>query len=251
MLEQVILFIVSFIANALSAFAGGGAGLLQLPVLIFMGLAFPVALATHKLATVALGVGASLRHWRERALERRFILLLLVTGLPGVVLGATIVQVIPVRGAEISLGILTTALGVYSGFQPRLGQHYCPQHIDRSGMITGGAVLFTIGILNGSLTSGSGLFVTLWLVKWFGFDYKRAVAHTMVLVGLFWNGTGALTLGMVGMIKWDWVPVLIVASLLGGYVGAHWSIVKSNRAIKITYEVVTIVVGLKLILKNI
>lgn len=251
MLEQVILFIVSFIANALSAFAGGGAGLLQLPALIFLGLAFPVALATHKLATVALGVGASLRHWRERALERRFILLMLVTGLPGVVLGATIVQVIPARGAEISLGILTMALGVYSGFQPRLGQHYCPQHSDRAGLAIGGAVLFTIGILNGSLTSGSGLFVTLWLVKWFGFDYKRAVAHTMVLVGLFWNGTGALTLGMVGMIKWDWVPVLIVASLLGGYVGAHWSIVKSNRAIKITYEVVTIVVGLKLILKNI
>ncbi|MEB3323332.1 MAG: hypothetical protein VKI81_10965 [Synechococcaceae cyanobacterium] len=43
-----------------------GAGLVQLPVLILLGLPFPVALATHKLASVALGIGPTLRHARER-----------------------------------------------------------------------------------------------------------------------------------------------------------------------------------------
>ncbi|MDH5778123.1 MAG: sulfite exporter TauE/SafE family protein, partial [Gammaproteobacteria bacterium] len=62
-IDQVLLFIISLIANAFSAFVGGGAGLLQLPALIFLGLAFSVALATHKLATVALGIGATLRHF--------------------------------------------------------------------------------------------------------------------------------------------------------------------------------------------
>ncbi|MDH5655584.1 MAG: sulfite exporter TauE/SafE family protein, partial [Spirochaetia bacterium] len=33
--EQLILFLVSFVANGFSSFAGGGAGLLQLPALIF------------------------------------------------------------------------------------------------------------------------------------------------------------------------------------------------------------------------
>ena len=73
-------------------------------------------------------------------------------------------------------------------------------------MSLNGIVLFVIGILNGSLTSGTGLFVTLWLVQWFGMDYKRAVAHTLVLVGLFWNGSGAITLGIIGEIQWDWLP---------------------------------------------
>jgi uncharacterized membrane protein YfcA len=49
MLDQIILFFISTIANIFSAFAGGGAGLIQLPVLIFMGLPFSVALGTHKL----------------------------------------------------------------------------------------------------------------------------------------------------------------------------------------------------------
>ncbi|GMR16199.1 MAG: hypothetical protein BMS9Abin31_0512 [Gammaproteobacteria bacterium] len=109
-------------------------------------------------------------------------------------------------------------------------------------------MLFFIGALNGSLTSGTGLFVTLWLVRWFGLDYKQAVAYTLVLVGLFWNSAGALTLGLQGPIRWDWVPVLLVASALGGYVGAHFAIMKGNKWIKRVYEVVTLLVGVKLLL---
>jgi uncharacterized membrane protein YfcA len=247
MLEQGLLFLVSFIANAFSAFAGGGAGLLQLPALIFLGLTFSVALATHKLASVALGVGATLRHWREGNLNRTFSLVMLGCGVPGVIIGAMGIVHVDDRLAEIALGILTMSLGIYSICRPQLGQALSPQHRDRRGYFIGGTGLFVIGILNGSLTSGTGLFVTLWLVRWFGMDYKLAVAHTLVLVGLAWNGTGALTLGLQGEILWEWVPVLLIASLLGGYVGAHFALLKGNRWIKRVYEVVTLVVGIKLI----
>jgi hypothetical protein len=109
-------------------------------------------------------------------------------------------------------------------------------------------VLLLIGVLNGSLTSGTGLFVTLWLIRWFGLDYQRAVAYTLVLVGLFWNGTGALTLGMLGEIRWSWLPALLAGSLIGGYLGAHLAIKKGNRWIKRGFEIVTLLVGAKLIL---
>jgi len=219
-----------------------------LPLLIFLGLPFSVALATHKLASVALGVGATLRHWRQGSLQWRFSALILSAGLPGVVIGASVVLFIPDRAAQILLGILTAGLGVYSWCQPQMGQQAEPRHRDRAGYLIGGAILFVIGLLNGSLTSGTGLFVTLWLVRWFGLDYKLAVAYTLVLVGLFWNGSGALVLGLQSTIRWEWVPVLLFASLLGGYIGAHLSIVKGNRWIKRGYEVVTLLVGVKLIL---
>lgn len=82
--DQLILFVASFAANWFSALSGGGAGLIQFPMLIFLGLPFGVALATHKVATVFLGLGAALRHWRESHLERRFSLAIVAAGVPGV-----------------------------------------------------------------------------------------------------------------------------------------------------------------------
>jgi len=248
LVDQFILFIISLLANLFSAFSGGGAGLVQLPAIIFLGLPFGIALATHKVASVALGLGATLRHWRENSLERQFVILLLITGLPGAIIGASLILHIPDRTAEIALGCLTLGLGFYSLLRKALGQNYQPLHRDHQGLLIGGAGLFLIGILNGSLTSGTGLFVTLWLVRWFGLDYKRAVAHTLVLVGIFWNGAGATTLGILGNIQWSWLPALLLGSLIGGYCGAHLSIVKGNRWIKRGFEIVALLVGSKLII---
>ncbi len=247
-MEQFILFWVSLLANLFSAFAGGGAGLLQLPALIFLGLPFGVALATHKVASIALGVGATLRHLREGGLQRRFVLFILGTGLPGVVLGASIILQVPGRAAEIALGVLTLGLGLYSVVKGDMGLSEQPRNRRGVGLWWGGVGLFSIGVLNGSLTSGTGLFVTLWLVRWFGADYRQAVAYTLVLVGMFWNGTGAVTLGLLGEIRWDWLPALLLGSFLGGYAGAHLAILKGNRWIKRAFEVVTLLVGLKLVI---
>jgi uncharacterized membrane protein YfcA len=245
--EQFTLFIISILANLFSAFSGGGAGLVQLPALIFLGLPFGIALATHKVASVALGIGATIRHLREGGLERQFVIFMLTAGVPGVIIGASLILQIPDRIAEVALGILTLGLSLYSFLSPSLGQEYKAIHRDRRGMMLGGIGLFLIGVLNGSLTSGTGLFVTLWLVRWFGLDYRRAVAHTLVLVGVFWNGSGAITLGLLGDIRWEWLPVLIAGSLIGGYFGAHLSIAKGNSWIKRGFEAVTLLVGLKLI----
>jgi uncharacterized membrane protein YfcA len=103
-------------------------------------------------------------------------------------------------------------------------------------------------VINGSLASGTGLFVTLWLIRWFGLDYKRAVACTLILVGMFWNGAGALVLGITAPVRWDWLPALLVGSLVGGYLGAHIAIAQGNRLIKRAFEIVTVLVGLKLMI---
>lgn len=248
MMDVVVLFLIALAANTLSALAGGGAGLLQLPVLLMMGLPFPVALATHKIASVALGVGATARHLRSGRFNWRFAVFVLAAGLPGVLLGTQVILAIPDRWAELALGLLTLGVGIYSWRRPTLGQVAARRHRDPAGLAIGGAGLFAIGVLNGSLTSGTGLFVTLWLVRWFGLDYTRAVSYTLMLVGLFWNGLGAAMLSLQSPVKWEWLPPLLAGSLLGGYLGAHWALLKGNRLVKTAFEVLTVVVGLKLIL---
>lgn len=247
MTEQFIIFAASFAANWFSALSGGGAGLIQFPMLIFMGLPFAVALATHKVATVALGLGATLRHLKHNQLERRFSAIILLAGVPGVILGASVILAIPPQFALLSLGVLTLGLGLYSVFKPKLGMTYMPRNQTGSALIVGMLGLFIIGFLNGSITSGTGLFLTIWLIRYFGLDYQRAIAYTLVLCGLVWNGTGALVLGYLGHIAWGWMPALLAGSILGGYLGSHIAIKKGNVWIKRSFEIVTILIGLKLI----
>jgi uncharacterized membrane protein YfcA len=109
-----------------------------------------------------LGIGATARHLRERAWEWPFALFILARGVPGVVLGAGLILKVLDQTACIALGILTVSLGIFSWRRPNLGLEHSPLHRTRSGLLVGGLGLFIIEILNGSLISGSGLFVTMW-----------------------------------------------------------------------------------------
>ncbi len=247
MMEQLIVLVAALVANTFSALAGGGAGLIQFPVLLFLGLPFSVALATHKVASVALGIGATVRYLKEDMVQKQFAVFMLLVGVPAVILGSFIAIELPDTLAKKGLGLLTMSLGIYSMFQSQLGQLHTPKNQDKRGLIMGGAWLFFIGFLNGSIASGTGLFATILLVKWFGFDYKRAVAYTLIIVGLFWNGVGGVTLALISEVKWAWIPMLLIGSFVGGYLGAHLAVLKGNLWIKRGYEIVTILVGLSLL----
>ena len=136
--SRLILFIASLVANFFSSLAGGGAGLIQLPVIIFLGLPFGIALATHKVATVALGLGASLRHLREKNLLPQFILIMLISGMPGVITGANIILQVPEKWSLIALGLLTIGISAYSFVQKDFGTHFQPRNMDIKGSIAGG-----------------------------------------------------------------------------------------------------------------
>ena len=245
-----ILLIVSIFANTLSAFVGGGAGLIQLPMLIFLNLPFPIALATHKCASVALGLGAGLRHLQERKLNPFLILMLLGFGLPGVWLGANVALLIPERFAHIGLSTLTIFLGIYSFTSSQLGIQNTQFVKNNFRLLIGGVVIFFIGVLNGSFSSGTGLLMTFWLVRWFRLSYTNAIAHTLIAVGFFWNGTGALAIGLNSEIKWDWIPILVAGSIFGGYLGAQIAIIKGSSVVKSLYEILCVLIGLMLLYRG-
>lgn len=243
------LLLGSLIANTLASLSGGGAGLLQFPLLIFFGLPFSVALATHKIASVALGLGAAYTHIKQRSFSVKVALYLVATGSLGVIVGANMVLLIPADIAEKLLGAMILALGVYSHFKKQLGQNEVAQNRDTKGWLLGGVIITLIGVVNGSLTAGSGLLVTLFLVRWFGYSYKQAVALTMLCVGLFWNGLGGIAIVQAGAdVYWPWLPILLLGSFAGGGLGAYLSTRYSNRVIKLSFEILTFAVGLKLLL---
>ena len=249
--KSISIFFISFFSNTFSAISGGGAGLLQLPALILSGVPYYQALASHKLATVALGLGGSLRNYKSLKNDIYVGCQILIFGLPGVILGASIVEFISETYLYLLLGIFSILLAFYSFFKSDLGLSSNNEEINSFKKIRFLIFIFLIGILNGSISSGTGLLVTILLIKTFGMDFLRAISLTFFTVGIFWNFTGGVFLSKVGALPINILILLIVGSFTGGYLGAHLSKLKGNTLIRKTFTIVCLSVGISLFIKSI
>jgi len=249
--KNIYIFLISFFSNTFSAISGGGAGLLQLPALILSGVPYYQALASHKLATVALGIGGSLRNFKSLGNDIGIARQILIFGLPGVILGSTIVEFISEKYLYLILGIISILLAFYSFLKPDLGLSSGINKPNLVYKIRFFIFIFLIGILNGSISSGTGLLVTILLIKTFEMDFLRAISMTFFTVGIFWNFFGAVFLARIGSVPLNLLIVLIIGSFTGGFFGAHLSKLNGNILIKKTFITVCILVGISLLIKSI
>jgi len=249
--ESFYIFLISFFSNTFSAISGGGAGLLQLPALILSGMPYYQALASHKLATVALGIGGSLRNYKSFGNDINVAWQILIFGLPGDILGSSIVGYISEKYLYLILGIFSILLAFYSLLKSDLGLSSGNNKLNLVHKIRFSIFIFLIGILNGSISSGTGLLVTILLIKTFEMDFLRAISLTFFTVGIFWNFIGAVLLTNIGSVPFDILILLIIGSFTGGYFGAHLSKLNGNILIKKTFTTVCILVGSSLLIKSI
>ena len=250
-IESISIFLISLFSNTFSAISGGGAGLLQLPALILSGVPYYQALASHKLATVALGIGGSLRNYKSLGNDIKVAWQILIFGLPGVIFGASIVEFISEEYLYSFLGIISILLALYSFFKSDLGLSSGCNELNLINKIRFFTFIFLIGILNGSISSGTGLLVTMLLIKTFRMDFLRAISLTFFTVGIFWNFIGAVFLSKIGSLPLNILILLIIGSFTGGYFGAHLSKLKGNILIKKTFTTVCLLVGISLFIKSI
>ena len=212
--ENISILFISFFSNTFSAISGGGAGLIQLPSLILFGIPYQQALATHKFATVALGLGSSIRNQKLLKKDLLIFVQVLIFGLPGVILGASIVKYISEVYLQILLGLLSTFLALYSFRKSDLGIFPINKNVSLLGNLKFSIIIFFIAILNGSISSGTGLLVTILLIKTFGMDFLRAIRLTFFAVGIFWNAIGALCLFKIESVPLNLLILLTLGSFL-------------------------------------
>ena len=243
-MEYLYLFIISVLSNLFSAFSGGGAGIIQLPaILLIFQIPFPVALATHKISTVLLGIGASLKFFENNKPERQLMSEGLIFGIPSVILGSYLINYIDETLARNLLGVLILFVFFISFYNK---DNYSIKNKRNSFLIYPTIVL--IGFLNGSLSAGTGLLYTIMLVQYYKMTFKEAIAYTLLIVGFFYNLVGAITLYLLSSINLYILPVLLIGSFIGGYLGATLAINKSNKTIKIIYQITTLIIAVKLLL---
>ena len=108
-------------------------------------------------------------------------------------------------------------------------------------------LIVLVDMFSGSLSSGAGLFATMTLTLVFGLELKRAILHTMIFVATIWNAVGAVTVGAVTAIYWAWIPVMIIASFTGAYVGTSLLMKLPVGKVRVIFSLVAILSGCLLI----
>lgn len=248
-LDQIYIFAFTFVSNLFAAVSGGGAGLVQFPFLILMGLPFPVALGTHKLAVVFSGVATLVRKRKEHSnysIDKAAACAMIFAGCPAVILGTLIAVIAPSHIAETAVGLVTIAMGCYSFSQKDLGKRSLTYRSPLR-LTIGYLLIFVLGVFSGSLSSGTGLFVTMVFILVFGLELKRAILHTMIFVSMLWCAVGAFTVGALTSIYWQWLPTMIIAAFSGAYLGTTLLFKIPRNKIRLIFSIVAILSGVLLI----
>jgi len=228
-------FAASFAACFFSSLSGGGAGLILLPVLLFTGLPFINALASHKLAVGFIGIGSTLRYVRERLIDWRVFWWTALVGLPFVVLGTRFAAAVPGEIMKPLIGGVIIAMVLITLLKKAAPDVFHPERLSPRLLVTGALFLVPAAFYSGWISAGSGVFTTfiyLWLLR---YDQLHATAMTLSANGIFWNGVGAVAHVFMGHVIWPLAPGLIAGALLGSYLGASFGIRRGNRFLRIMF----------------
>jgi uncharacterized membrane protein YfcA len=242
------LFLGIFIIGIFNGFinvTAGGAGLINTPLLLALGLHPYAALATTKFITFGSGIAGSTRYHRGNIFQNKIlVLLMLIICLVGGVIGASLTFLINesvLRWAIIIVAVVVLYLTIFKQQKPEKIAETPPSKLKYAIALS--AIFFT-SIYGGSIGMGAGIIVIAIYVHYMKFSY----VHSSALMTLF---TLALTFGSTaifmvkGAVNYEYGIPLFIGSVIGGWIGAHMAITKGNKLIK----TLTVVIALLLICK--
>lgn len=240
--------IASFVACFFSALAGGGAGLILLPILIISGLPFINALASHKLAVGFIGIGSTFRYARENLIDWRIFWWNALLGAPFVVAGTLFATALDQNLMLLLAGVFILLMAGISWLKKSSGLHHMPT-VGKRQVVIGSLLLIPIAFYSGWISVASGVFTTMLYLYLLRFDQLHATAMTLAANGLVWNAIGAVAHLTLGHIYWEIAPGLVLGAVTGSYLGASLGIKQGNKFLKHIFLLSAVVSGVVLVYK--
>lgn len=263
---QLLLFVVALlacgvVAGVLAGLLGVGGGIVIVPMLFHVFLAYGIAPATAmplavgtSLSTIVLTSVISARHHHRRGtvdwtLARRWLAPVLV----GVVLGTALAQVVPGATLKVAFGILATVVAVHmlasAGHALRISAGLPGAMAQRLLGVAVGAVSSLLGIGGGTMMVP--------LLSAFSYPIHRAVATASVfgfviavpataaylLAG--W-GRADLPTGSTGYVNWLAFATLVPATMLFAPLGVRLAYRLQVLQLKRVFALFLLAVGVKM-----
>lgn len=216
----------AFCAGLIDAMVGGG-GLILVPALfgLMPGHGHATLLGTNKTASIVGTSFAAYKYARAVQVPWNAVIPAAAMALIGAFSGSYIVTQISTESLRLLLPALLIAVAIYTFLRKDLGSVHSPKLDKNRERFFGACVGLTIGFYDGFFGPGTGSFLMVAFVVFFGFDFLAATAGAKMvniacnLASLAWFAPAGHVILSLGLL-------MAAFNLLGARVGASLAIRK-------------------------
>jgi uncharacterized membrane protein YfcA len=233
-----LLVLAALAAGFVDAVVGGG-GLIQLPAMLIAlpGASVVQIAATNKLASFCGTSISAATYFRRIRPDPRTFLPLMLAAFGGSFGGALVASLMPRSAFDPIILVALVLVGAYVWFKPSVGSL---TQLRFSGGTHLSAVLTTglaVGFYDGAIGPGTGSFFVFALVGLLGYNFLEASAKAK-LANWATNLAALVVFIPQGAVLWELAPLMAVANITGGYLGARVAMARGARFVRIFFLVV-------------
>jgi hypothetical protein len=242
--HYVLLIGVGFVVGFINTIAGG-ASLISLPFLIFLGLPPAVANGTNRVAIVVQTAMGVMGFKSKGVTTFPFNIYLGLSALLGSVLGAYLA--IDIKGETFNriLAIIMVAVVLIIIFKPKISLEEFSERVQGKYLWIGLIAFFFIGIYGGFINAGIGFIILLFLHYVNHLSLVRANA-TKVAVVLMYTLAALAVFVFNDKVIWKVGLVLAIGNGLGAWVSSRISVDRGDGFIKAFLIIMVIAMAIKL-----
>ena len=244
-MDLLIVTCLSALAGFVDAVVGGG-GLILVPALFatYPGVAPATLLGTNKSASVWGTLFAAWHYQRRVNLVCKPLLMGSLLALLGSFAGAQLLTLTSPDRLRQALPLMLVLLLAYTLWNQQLGQTHAPRFAGRSEIWAMGGVGGVMGLYDGFFGPGTGSLLVFLLVRFLGFDFLQASAHSKVM-NLASNLAAVSLLAWQGHVWWQVGVVLAVANVAGSWLGTRMALKHGTRFVRWLFMAVVAALTLK------
>jgi uncharacterized membrane protein YfcA len=230
----------AFCAGFVDAIVGGG-GLIQLPSLFaaYPSSSPPVLLGTNKLGSICGTAGAVMRYMRVVRIPWRILMPAIAVAFLASLAGASLVSAVSPALFRPLVPIMLTAVLAYVLLNKDLGARHAPFVFSRRRAYLALTAISGIGLYDGFFGPGTGSFLMLLFIRFYGFDFLHASAGART-INVATNAGALLFFGIHGEVHWLLGIALGACNATGSVLGAHTALKHGSKFVRVIFIAIVI-----------
>ena len=242
--EYPFLIFLGFIVSIINTMAGG-ASIITLPILIFLGLPSNVANGTNRIAIMMTAFSANMGFKSKGVSTYPFSAYTGACALLGSVIGAHIAVDIKDETFNKILSIIMILVILIIILKPAIGYRKLNFRLTGKHLRISCLVFFLMGIYGGFINAGIGFIIMLFLHYYNRLNLIMVNATKVVIVLVYTIGA-FLTFFFNGLVDLPYGLCLGLGTLIGGWNASRFSVEKGEGVIKIFLVISALIIALKL-----